>query len=254
MLADLRGLAAASPSSLTKHWQRRWGRRIHKRGHYRDSLASSRSVPSAPWATLDRADPGRHTALERPPLGLMTCRRQRRRSAKTQDHRPVDAPDDPGGATLAAQRRHHRAGRSSLQRRGTRPCLPTLWGASDCSPVSMRSSMKRRQRVNRAHGVVRLSRANACRRWQGVLMIRRRLGMRWYDGGVRCLQVSSGSQWAAAPAAQMDCGPAPSNAYFSTCPSDQAGDIVWSIETRSRKAVLTWALRSVNGRTWRLNA
>ena len=50
--------------------ERRWGRRIHKRGHYRDSLASSRkrSVQHQ-WATLDRAGPGRHTALERPPLG-----------------------------------------------------------------------------------------------------------------------------------------------------------------------------------------
>ena len=53
--------------------ERRWGRRIHKRGHYRDSLASSRkrsvSTSGLRWIVLTL---GRHTALERPPLGL-TC-------------------------------------------------------------------------------------------------------------------------------------------------------------------------------------
>ena len=125
--------------------ERRWGRRIHKRGHYITRLLGfePQAFRQHQWATLDRAAPGRHTALERPPLGLTCLERaganaagQRAPGAQTQDHRPVDAPDDPGGATLAAQRRHHRAGRSSLQRRGTRPCLPTLWSTPDCSPAS----------------------------------------------------------------------------------------------------------------------
>ena len=82
-------------------------------------------------------------------------------------------------------------------------------------------------------------------------MIRRPLGspcgVRWYDGGVRCLQVSSATalwyrsgqpplplRWILVrhPDSQY-----PPRAYFSTCPSDQAGSIVrcfikrWSIET-----------------------
>ena len=111
----------------------------------------------------------------------------------------------------------------------------------------MRSSMKRRQRVNRACGVVRLSKANACRRWQGVLMIRRPLGS---PCGCAGMMAACGACRSAAP---RRCGiavgsrPCRSDGFwsviqtpsinFSTCPSDQAGSIVrcfikrWSIET-----------------------
>ena len=86
------------------------------------------------------------------------------------------------------------------------------------------------------------------------------LWVRWYDGGVRCLQVSTPvvSQRAAAPAAQMDSGPSsrlpvPTSGLLLDV-SERSGFYASSAGA-SRFTVLTWALRrSVNGRTWRLNA
>ena len=71
--------------------------------------------------------------------------------------------------------------------------------------------------------------------------------MRWYDGRVRRLQISSGTalwyrsgqpvlplRWVLVRPCDAQCPP---RAFFSTCPSDQAGDVVacfitrWSIET-----------------------
>ena len=73
------------------------------------------------------------------------------------------------------------------------------------------------------------------------------LCVRWYDGRVRCLQISSGTAlWYRSGQPPLPLrwvlvrhGDAqyPPRAYFSTCPSGQAGDIVacfikrWSIET-----------------------
>ena len=73
------------------------------------------------------------------------------------------------------------------------------------------------------------------------------LRVRWYDGRVRWLQVSSGTalwyrsgqpvlplRWVLVRHRDAQCPP---RAFFSTCPSDRAGDIVacfikrWSIET-----------------------
>ena len=103
--------------------ERRWGRRINKRGHSRDPPACSRKrsvstrglrwivltlVVTPPWTTRCRALPilsvraGANATSQRAP------------GAQAQDDRPVGMPDDPGATTLAAARRHHRAWRSSL--------------------------------------------------------------------------------------------------------------------------------------------
>ena len=51
--------------------ERRWGRRINKRGHYRDPLASSRKAfRQYQWAALGRADSGCHAAMDDALLGL----------------------------------------------------------------------------------------------------------------------------------------------------------------------------------------
>ena len=105
--------------------ERRWGPRLKKRGHYRDSLASSRkravTTSGLRWIVLALVitPPWNRRCWALPILSVPAAhtRGQRAPGAEAQDDCPVGTPDDPGGATLAAARRHHRAGRSGVQRR-----------------------------------------------------------------------------------------------------------------------------------------
>ena len=118
--------------------ERRWGRRISKRGHHRDPLASSRKrsvstsglrwivltlVVTPPWTTRCWALP----ILSVPaPTPKVSERLGLRHKTIAQWARQMY----PGGASLAAASRHHRAWRSILQCRGTRACLPALRGGA----------------------------------------------------------------------------------------------------------------------------
>ena len=89
--------------------ERRWGGKIRKRGHYRDSALSSRErsvsspglrwivmavVVSLPWTKQKWALPFL-CVLATPPRGERTA------GQATQDHRDVGAADDEPGAAMA---------------------------------------------------------------------------------------------------------------------------------------------------------
>ena len=185
--------------------ERRWGRRISKRGHYRDPLASSRkrtvSTRGLRWIVL--------TLVITPPLCQRQCEVRLiaplRLDAVLHEAPP---PRQPGT-------------RGRPRRKGKR--LPSL--------------------------VERLR--DAATPWQS-------LRVRWYDGRVRRLQISSGTAlWYRSgqpvlPLRWVLVRPCdaqhPPRAFFSTCPSDQAGDIVacfikrWSIETTFEESRVTRGL------------
>lgn len=147
LLALLVQTFGAARSSLTfvidETLERRWGPRLKKRGHYRDSLASSRkrTVTSSGlrWVVLALVitPPWNRRCWALPILSVPAARTrgQRAPGAEAQDDCPMGTPADTGGKALAAARRHHRAWRSSLQCRGTRTCLSALLGAPDCAPA-----------------------------------------------------------------------------------------------------------------------
>ena len=94
------------------------------------------------------------------------------------------------------------------------------------------------------------------------------LRVRWYDGRVRRLQISSGTAlWYRSgqpvlPLRWVLVRPCdaqhPPRAFFSTCPGDRAGDIVacfikrWSIETTFEES-RAHGFEPASGLTWRLN-
>ena len=137
LLALLVQTFGAAGGSLTfvidETLERRWGPRLKKRGHLpRLASIEPQARRDHQRAALDRLGSGHHAVLEPPLLGPAHPRirsgagsertgsrtgGQRAPGAEAQDDCPVGTPDDPGGATLAAARRHHRAGRSGVQRR-----------------------------------------------------------------------------------------------------------------------------------------
>ena len=94
--------------------ERRWGRKIHKRGHYRDSLlASQGAVGKHQWITLDHHGLGGDTSVDEAPMGvaILQClgdsaSGERSTGAATQDHRPSCPTNGSRRASLAARGSH----------------------------------------------------------------------------------------------------------------------------------------------------
>ena len=239
--------------------ERRWGRRISKRGHYRDPLASSRkrtvSTSGLRWIvlTLVVTPPWNNRCWALPILS-------------------VPAPTPQVSERLGL--RHKTVAQWARQMiRVVRRWLPqvaiTVLGDQSYSVVELGHACRQcevrliaplrldavlheappprqpgtrgrpRHKGKRLPSLVeRLH--DAATPWQC-------LRVRWYDGRVRRLQVSSGTalwyrsgqpvlplRWVLVRPCDAQCPP---RAFFSTCPSDQAGDVVacfikrWSIET-----------------------
>ncbi len=89
--------------------ERRWGEKITKRGHYRDSaLCSKERKVEQPRAQMDRDSGRRHRPLDKAALGLTLCvcagnhpASQRQTGQAAQDHRDVGASDPEPGASMA---------------------------------------------------------------------------------------------------------------------------------------------------------
>ena len=239
--------------------ERRWGRHISKRGHYRDPLASSRkrtvSTSGLRWIVL--------TLVITPPwnsrcwaLPILS----------------VPAPTPQVSERLGL--RHKTVAQWARQMiRVVRRWLPqvaiTVLGDQSCSVVELGHAC--RQCEVRLIAPLRLdavlheappprqpgTRGRPRHKGKRLPSLAERLHdaatpwqclrVRWYDGRVRRLQVSSGTalwyrsgqpvlplRWVLVRPCDAQCPP---RAFFSTCPGDQAGDIVasfikrWSIET-----------------------
>ena len=239
--------------------ERRWGRRINKRGHYRDPLASSRkrtvSTSGLRWIvlTLVVTPPWNNRCWALPVLS-------------------VPAPTPQVSERLGL--RHKTVAQWARQMiRVVRRWLPqvaiTVLGDQSCSVVELGHAC--RQCEVRLIAPLRLdavlheappprqpgTRGRSRRKGKRLPSLVERLRdaatpwqclrVRWYDGRVRRLQVSSGTalwyrsgqpvlplRWVLVRPCDAQCPP---RAFFSTCPSDQAGDVVasfikrWSIET-----------------------
>ena len=263
LLALLVQTFGASGGSLTfvidETLERRWGRRINKRGHYRDPLASSRKrtvstsglrwvvvtlVITPPWTTRCWALPVLSVPAPTPQvsarLGLrhktvaQWARQMIRVVRRWLPHVAITLLGDQAYSVVELAH--------ACRRCGVRLIAPLrLDAVLHEAPPARRPGTRGRPRLKgkRLPSLAeRLHDAATC--WQP-------LGVRWYDGRVRWLQVSSGTAlWyrSGQPVLPLRwvvvrCGDAqePARAFFSTCPSDQAGDIVtcfikrWSIET-----------------------
>ena len=239
--------------------ERRWGRRINKRGHYRDALASSRKrsvstsgvrwivltlVVTPPWNTRPWALPFLSVPAPTPQvserLGLrhktvaQWARQMIRVVRRWLPHAAITVLGDQAYSVVELAH--------ACRRCGVRLIAPwrldaVLHEAPPARQVGARGRppLKGRRLPSLAE---RLHDTATC--WQP-------LGVRWYDGRVRWLQVSSGTalwyrsgqpvlplRWVLVRHGDAQ---GPPRAFFSTCPSDQVGDIVacfikrWSIET-----------------------
>ena len=239
--------------------ERRWGRRISKRGHYRDPLASSRkrtvSTSGLRWIvlTLVITPPWNNRCWALPILS-------------------VPAPTPQVSERLGL--RHKTVAQWARQMiRVVRRWLPqvaiTVLGDQSYSVVELGHAC--RQCEVRLIAPLRLdavlheappprqpgTRGRPRHKGKRLPSLAERLHdaatpwqclrVRWYDGRVRRLQISSGTalwyhsgqpvlplRWVLVRPCDAQCPP---RAFFSTCPSDQAGDVVacfikrWSIET-----------------------
>ena len=247
--------------------ERRWGRRINKRGHYRDPLASSRKrsvstsglrwivltlIVTPPWTTRCRAlpipgsSPGQALSVPAPTpqvserLGLrhktiaQWARQMIRVVRRWLPHVAITVLGDQAYSVVELAHACRRCGVRLI-------ASLRLDAVLHEAPLPRQPNTRGRPRLKgkRLPGLAeRLH--DAATPWQS-------LRVRWYDGRLRWLQVSSGTAlWyrsgqPALPLRWVLVRPCdaqhPSRAFFSTCPSDQAGDIVacfikrWSIET-----------------------
>ena len=247
-------LAAASRSSLTKLWERRWGRRISKRGHYRDPLASSRkrtvSTSGLRWIVL--------TLVITPPWNSRCW------ALPIPGSSPGQALSVPAPTPQVSERlglRHKTVAQWARQMiRVVRRWLPqvaiTVLGDQSYSVVELGHACRQcevrliaplrldavlheappsrqpgtrgrpRRKGKRLPSLVERLR-DAATPWQS-------LRVRWYDGRVRRLQISSGTAlWYRSgqpvlPLRWVLVRPCdaqhPPRAFFSTCPGDRAGE------------------------------
>ena len=244
---------------LDETLERRWGRRISKRGHYRDPLASSRKravstsglrwivltlLVTPPWTTRCWALPFLSVPAPTPQVSerlrlrhktiAQWARQMIRVVRRWLPHAAITVLGDQAYSVVELG--------YACRRCGVRLIAPLRLDAvlHEAPPPRQpgtrgRPRLKGRRLPNLAE---RLHDTATC--WQP-------LRVRWYDGHVRRLQVSSGTalwyrsgqpplplRWVLVchPDAQH-----PPRAYFSTCPGDRAEDIVacfikrWSIET-----------------------
>jgi hypothetical protein len=125
--------------------ERRWGAKIRKRGHYRDSVRSSheRSVssPGLRWIVL-AVGGGRTGALDHAALGFAVsvcvgCVGDHPAGQRTSGPTPQDAggtrlPSGQPAAALVAASAHEAPGRSGLQRPRIGTALPPAARYPDC--------------------------------------------------------------------------------------------------------------------------
>lgn len=239
--------------------ERRWGRRIHKRGHYRDSLASSRKrcvstsglrwivltlVVTPPWSDRPWALPVLSVPAPTPQVSERLGRRHktiaqwaRQMIRVMRRWLPNVALTVLGDQAYSVVELGH-----ACRRYGVRLIAPLRLDAVLHEAPPARQPGTRGRPPLKGKRLPTLARRldDAATPWQP-------LWVRWYDGGVRWLQVSSGTalwyrsgqpplplRWVVVrhPGSQH-----PPRAFFSTSPSDQAGYIVrcfikrWSIET-----------------------
>ena len=239
--------------------ERRWGRRISKRGHYRDPLASSRKrsvstsglrwivltlVVTPPWTSRCWALPFLSVPA---PTPQVSARLRLRHKTVAQWARqmiqvvrrwlPHVAITVLGDQAYSVVELAH-----ACRRCGVRLIAPLrLDAVLHEAPPPRRPGTRGRPRLKGKRLPTLAQRLDdVATRWQS-------LQVRWHDGRVRCLQVSSGTalwyrsgqpvlplRWVLVRHSDTQYPP---RAYFSTCTSDQAGDIVtcfikrWSIET-----------------------
>lgn len=239
--------------------ERRWGRRINKRGHYRDPLASSRKravstsglrwivltlVVTPPWTTRCWALPFLSVPAPTPQvserLGLrhktiaQWARQMIRVVRRWLPHVAITVLGDQAYSVVELGH--------ACRRCGVRLIAPLrLDAVLHEAPPPRQAGTRGRPRLKGKRLPTLADRlADAATPWQP-------LRVRWYDGRVRWLQVSSGtSLWYRSGQPPLPLrwvmvrhGDAqyPPRAYFSTCPDDRAAAIVacfikrWSIET-----------------------
>ena len=239
--------------------ERRWGRRINKRGHYRDPLASSRKrsvstsglrwivltlVVTPPWTTRCWALPILSVPAPTPQvserLGLrhktiaQWTRQMIRVLRRWLPHVAITVLGDQAYSVVELAH--------ACQRCGVRLIAPLRLDAvlHEAPPPRQSGTRGRPPLKGRRLPTLAERLQDAATRWQPLCV-------RWYDGRPRTLQISSGTalwyrsgqpplplRWVLVRHADAQ---KPSRAYFSTCASDQASDIVtcyikrWSIET-----------------------
>ena len=239
--------------------ERRWGRRIHKRGHYRDPLASSRKrtvstsglrwivlalVVTPPWTARCWALPILSVPAPTPQvserLGLrhktiaQWARQMIRVVRRWLPHVAITVLGDQAYSVVELGH--------ACRRCGVRLMAPLrLDAVLHEAPPPRQPGTRGRPRLKGKRLPTLADRlGDTAILWQSLCV-------RWYDGRVRWLQVDSGTalwyrsgqpplplRWVLVrqPGTQH-----PPRAYFSTSPSDRAQDIVacfikrWSIET-----------------------
>ena len=239
--------------------ERRWGRRINKRGHYRDPLASSRKrsvstsglrwivltlVVTPPWTTRCWALPVLSVPAPTPQVGERLGLRHktiaqwaRQMIRVVRRWLPQVAITVLGDQAYSVVELGH-----ACRRCGVRLIAPLRLDAvlHEAPPPRQPGTRGRPRRKGRRLPTLAERLDDAATPWQA-------LRVRWYDGRVRRLQISSGTAlWYRSgqpvlPLRWVLVRPCdaqhPPRAFFSTCPGDRAGDIVacfikrWSIET-----------------------
>ena len=260
MLVQTSGAAGGSLTFvIDETLERRWGRRISKRGHYRDPLASSRKrtvstsglrwivltlVITPPWTTRCWALPVLSVPAPTPQvserLGLRhkTIAQWARQMIRVvRRWLPHVAITVLGDQTYSVVELGH-----ACRRCGVRLIAPLRLDAvlHETPPPRQPGARGRPRLKGRRLPTLAERLDDAATPWQSLCV-------RWYDGRLRWLQVSSGAalwyrsgqpllplRWVLVGHRDTQ---GPSRAYFSTCASAQAGDIVtcfikrWSIET-----------------------
>lgn len=263
LLSLLAQTFSAAGGSLTfvidETLERRWGLRINKRGHYRDSLASSRKrsvstsglrwivltlVVTPPWTSRPWALPILSVPAPTPQvserLGLRHktiagwARQMIRVLRRWLPHTAITVLGDQAYSVVELGH--------ACRRCGVRLIAPLRLDAvlHEAPPPRQPGTRGRPPLKGRRLPTLAERLQDTATSWQP-------LWVRWYDGGVRRLQVCSGTAlWYRSGQAPLalrwvlvrpgDAQERP-RAYFSTCPSDQADAIVtcfikrWSIET-----------------------
>ena len=239
--------------------ERRWGRRINKRGHYRDPLASSRKrtvstsglrwivltlIVTPPWNTRPWALPFLSVPAPTPQvserLGLrhktivQWARQMIRVVRRWLPHVAITVLGDQAYSVVELGH--------ACRRCEVRLIAPLRLDAvlHEAPPPRQAGTRGRPRLKGKRLPSLAKRLGDAATPW-------RSLRVRWYDGRVRCLQVSSGTAlWYRSGQRPLPLrwvlvrhGDAqyPPRAYFSTSPSDSADEIVacfikrWSIET-----------------------
>ena len=247
--------------------ERRWGRRINKRGHYRDPLASSRKravstsglrwvvltlVVTPPWNTrcwalpVPGSSPGQALSVPAPTpqvserLGLrhktiaQWTRQMIRVVRRWWPHVAITVLGDQAYSVVELGH--------ACRRCGVRLIAPLRLDAvlHEAPPPRQPGTRGRPPLKGKRLPTLAERLDDPATPWQP-------LRLRWYDGCVRWLQVSSGTAlWYRSGQAPLPLrwvlvrhadAQYPPRSYFSTCPDDRAEDIVasfikrWSIET-----------------------